>query len=155
MRGRTNMTGIQESGDGNFPAIPAGSYTMRIERIKDKTTANGDPMVSIGLVVASGQYKGRYVWDNIVIPLANSPAIKILGRTKHFLHCIGEPYEGEIEYDSERWMDRIVQVVVDVELPNKYHNDDKNIVSEYVLEEEGPVIVDTPKGLEETEDIPF
>lgn len=138
MRGKVNMHGIQES--NGFKPLAEGKYTMRIMEINEKYTGNGDPMLSIKLVIPEGfSDEGKYVWDNIVIPGPNSSAIKILGRTKHFLHCLGEPYENEegqeLEWDSDNWKDKRVMVQIKHEPPNEYHNYIKPIVANYVLDE--------------------
>lgn len=134
MKGRTDTTGVDEN--TGFILCEKGEHNLQIVRIKDKTTENGDPMVSIGMTVINGPSEGAWVWDNIVIPLPGSKASAILGRTKHFLHCIGEPYEGQIEYDSDRWMTKKLVAKIDHEAPNKYHKDIKAFVSAYTLEEE-------------------
>lgn len=134
MRGRINTTGFQEP--GTFALLPVGTYEVRLEALKEKQTKSGDPMISIMLVVTSGQSAGLSVWDNIVIPNENSPAIKIMGRTKHFLKCINEPFDGEVEYDTERWVGKHTRIKVDHEAPNDYHKDVRAVVSEYVFTEQ-------------------
>ena len=104
MRGHINTTGINEN--ASFALCPEGEHWFEISETEDATTKNGDPMVKITLKGVDPESTGSFVWDNIVIPLPNSPSFKIMGRTKHFLHCIGEPYEGEVEFDSDRWIGR-------------------------------------------------
>lgn len=141
MKGTTNMSGVQEQGSYVLP--PEDIYNAEIAEVRDKESANGDPMVSIKLVITSGEYQDSWVWDNILIPHLESRAAKILGRTKHFLHCIGEPYEGEeIEWDSDRWLWKKCKIRIVHEAPNEYHKRIKATVAEYIIdekqEEEGP-----------------
>lgn len=139
MKGQVNMNGVQESPNaGEFILIPEGEYLMKIIQVKDKETESGDPMVSIRFTPVDSEFQERaFVWDNIVIPMPNSPAIKILGRTKHFLHCIGEPYEGDfVTYDSENWLYKTCVVKVKHELPNKHHKNIKAVVDGYILDAE-------------------
>lgn len=153
MRYKANTTGISEQ--GVFEPIPSGTYTVKITNKSDKTTQNGDPMVNIELTIqGSGDYAGRKVWDNIVIPQEGSPAIKILGRTKHFLHCIGEPYEGDIEIDSDAWLDKVITIVVGMDT---YKGKKKNIVADYFLDETEDIITDDVVGVgdKKEEDVPF
>jgi len=130
MKGTANMTGVSE---GGFPVLPINEYLVEIADKQDKTTRdNKDPIVSVKLVVVNGEFAGRWIWDNVVIPNPDSPAIKILGRSKHFLHCIGEPYENEIEWDSDRWIGRRCRIIVSHEPENKWHKGIKPIVEEYL-----------------------
>ena len=53
-------------------------------------------MISIGMAVSRGERIGAWLWDNIIFPKPGSPAERIIGRTKHFLHCLNEPCEGMV-----------------------------------------------------------
>ena len=137
MKGTVNMSQVQESTGGSCPLPDKGVYEVEIVLVKDKESKGGDPMISIKLNITSGVFQDSWVWDNILIPHLDSEAVKILGRTKHFLHCIGESYEGEeLEWDSERWLWKKCKIRIDHELPNEYHKYTKAIVAEYLLEEE-------------------
>jgi hypothetical protein len=133
MRGKADMNGVQEG--GKFERIPDGDYYSRITEVKDKVTANGDPMASITLTITEGKFEGRKMWDNIIFPHSESPAIKILGRSKHFLHAIGEPYEGAIEYDTDNWKFKDVIINVGFE-PAKGEYKEKNVVKDYIIPEQ-------------------
>lgn len=137
MRGRTNTTGVKES-DGSFVLLPQGKYAFEITEVGESVTTNGDPMAKLVLVVKEGEHKGNKVWDNIVIPNEGSKAWKIMGRTKHFLHCIGEEYEGEFDYDTSRWV--LKTVVADVkhetQTQGKYAGKDKAVIANYLLDDE-------------------
>lgn len=130
------MSGVQEQGE--FVLLPIGEYYTEIINKKDMESANGDPLVVVKLLVCRGEYKGiAWVWDNILIPPLSSPSAKILGRTKHFLHCIGEPYEGEeVAWNSDNWLGKEVKIKIDHEQPNKYHKFIKPIVVQYILDED-------------------
>jgi len=150
MKGTVNMKGVQEQGE--YILIPEGQYLFEIAEVVDKYSANGDPLVSIKLVIKNGAYSGNRVWDNILIPSLNSAAVKILGRTKHLLHCIGEQYEGEeVVYDSDNWEGQEVYAEVGHELPNSYHKKTKPVINQYILEEE---IKKEPKSNKD-EEVPF
>ena len=134
MRGTTNMRNVRESGS----VLPLNEYNFQITDKKDKTSSNGDPMVNITLTVIDGEYKGDVVYDNILIPAPDSPAARILGRTKHFLHCINEEYEGEeVIWDSDNWLGKTIKAMIAHEEPNQYHRNKRAVISEYMLDEEG------------------
>lgn len=133
MKGTTDFSNVREQG----AIAPQDIYMVDIAEKRDKTSKNGDPMISIKLVIAEGPYIGDWVWDNILIPKPDSPSAAILGRTKHFLHCIGEPYEEDIvQWDSDRWVGKTCKIRLDHEPPNEYHKRVKPVVSEYILEDE-------------------
>lgn len=136
MRGRTNTTGVKES-DGTFELLNEGEYLFEIAEVGESTTQSGDPMGKLVLVVKDGEYKGQKVWDNIVIPNEGSKAWKIMGRTKFFLHCIGEPFEGEFDWDSARWLYKTVRARIrhEVQKEGKYAGKNKAVIETYLLDE--------------------
>lgn len=139
-KGKINTTGVDSNANPtkSYTLIPEGEYIGEIMDYKDKTTKNDDIMISYQAAIILGDQKGRYFFDNIIFPHVGSPAWGILGRTKHFLHCIGEPYEGDIEFDSDRWLGRKFRVVL---FHDKYYNEkakeEKTVVKvkEYILDE--------------------
>ena len=112
MKGRTKMGGVQES--GSFEPIPEGVYYVKIADCQDGFSPNGDPMIAVKFVITQGKQQNSWVWDNIIISdNPDSPGYKILGRTKHFLHIIGEPYEDEIVvWDTDNWIHAQLRIVV-------------------------------------------
>jgi len=136
VNGTTNFSGVREQGKFTLP--PEGIYEVEIAEKKDGQSSNDDPMISIKLMICAGEYQDEaWVWDNILIPSLDSPAAKILGRTKHFLHCIGEPYEEEeTHWDSDKWVWKRCKVRLVHEEPNTYHKFPRAIVAEYILGEE-------------------
>lgn len=136
MKGTIDMSNAQEQGTIQLP--PQGIYNVEIVEKRDGTSKSGDVMVAIKLVITDGEFRGSWVWDNLVISDdIESPGYKILGRTKHFLHCINQPYEGKtVEWDSDNWLGRICKIRIDHEPPNEYHKRIKGIVTEYILDEE-------------------
>jgi len=149
-RGNADFTNVNEQGVA--PMIPKGQYQAEILSKKDNTSKNGDPMIAIQISIIGGKYDNQWLWDNIVIPRVGSPAFKIASRTKHFLHCIGEPFEGEFLWDSDRWIGRKLSIMVDIELPNEYHSFNKPFVSQYLM----PEIKETiDLDAEDKEGVPF
>ena len=76
MKGKKNLDKTEEStGKGNFPLVPAGVYNVNIYDYQEKRTkTNDDPMISIYMEILDGEYKGRKLFDMIVLPGEGSPA---------------------------------------------------------------------------------
>ena len=135
MKGKADTTGATENG-GGYALIPDGEYTARIVEVADGSTKGGDPMITITLEIHSvEEWGGRKVWDRIVIPKQGSPAFAIMGRTMHFLHCIGEPYEGTFIWNSDNWQGQVVKVEIG---SREYNGKEYNEVRNYILEEKPP-----------------
>lgn len=126
-RKRVNAKGVQE---GGFPLIPEGEYTAKIMEVVDGKSSSGDPMMSVKLYIP---VQDNWLWDNIVISdNPNSSGYKILGRSMRFLHCIGEPYKNDFEYNTDNWLNK--QVVIRV-FHDMYNGKKKAKVAEYILQE--------------------
>lgn len=123
-----NYSNVNES--QKFEPLPEGTYPVQIERIEETRTKGGKPMIKVRYVVTSGQHKGRKLFDQVTLFEANE---KGAGITKHFLHIIGEPYEGEFEVDPDNWPGRDLQVTVTVD--TKF---DSNQIKSRELPEEIP-----------------
>lgn len=153
MKRKTNMSDVP------FPLVPEGTHLMKIIEIveTDKygmplTTEAGDPMARLKLVPVELAIEA-WVWDQIVISdNPQSSGYKIKGRSKHFLHCIGMPYEGEFEWDANDWIGKKVKAEIKHEAPNKFHNYVKAIVGNYILDEEAIVATN---GKTDDDGIPF
>ena len=131
MKIERNYDDIPEQED--VPLMPNGDYMFEISEVADGYSNGGDPMPNICLrCIEDGEYEGRKVWDNIVIPEPDSAACKIIGRTKRFLHAIGEPYQGDFDVDTEDWLNKTVEVRVGTD---EYKGKKKNIVSRYLISE--------------------
>lgn len=104
---RYDATGV-ESMKG-FDPFPPGEYDLVIKNTEEKTTEKGFPMVNVTCEVAAGEYEGRKLFHNVVfLPPKNDDGTprKGAGISLHFLHAIGEPYEGEFETDPVLWIGR-------------------------------------------------
>jgi hypothetical protein len=124
MKLKRNMKNVDEgeAGSDKF-TISVGQHEFIISEIQELYTKNGDPMFNIKLICNKGDKDaGKWCFDKIVIPEENSSAIKIMGRSKHFLHCIGEPYDNDgLDIDSDRWLNKKVVAETEIEAPNEYH----------------------------------
>lgn len=105
---------------GEFQLLPEQVFEAQITEISDKQTQNGDPMVSVKIEIMEPPFKGRWIYDNIVIPRSpESPAFGIMGRTMHFLHVIGQPYKGKFAVDSDKWLYAKLKIKIKHQVPEK------------------------------------
>lgn len=94
--------------------VPTGFYTFQISNYKEKDkegnwleTAKGDPKIYVICeVVGSANDDGKEMLNTVIFYRPDSPSIKGIGMTRHFLKCIGEPYEGDLEPEPSRWIGR-------------------------------------------------
>lgn len=123
-----------EENTGGFVLIPEDTYEVMIVEKSDKTTTKGDPMVNVKLEISEGKYKGKPLYDNIVIPCQGSPSFGIMGRTMHFLHVIGQPYQGNFVTDSDKWLYSKLKVKVkhEKQTQGKYAGQMRATVNEHM-----------------------
>ena len=145
MRFNSDMTGVEENTD--FPLLPQGLYSCRVSNVEDGYSQAGDPMIKVTLEVISGEYVGRLAFDRILFPKKGSKAEKILGRSKHFLHSIDEPYEGAFVIDSDNWIGKKCDVFI---LHREYEGKTYANVRGY-----DPIDPETKKKLPGNTEIPF
>jgi len=127
-----------EENEGGYRILPSGTYMFEIQQTEDKMSSNKDEMVKITFSCIDDDYYGTPVWDNILFPRPGSKSEKIIGRTKHFLHCIGEPFQGDFQVDTDNWQNKTVEIqVCKSEYENKSGNKKpKNDVVKYILNKE-------------------
>jgi len=131
MRGNTDMTGVTPS--KGFILAKEGIHQVEIVEVGEKYTKSGDPMPNVKMEVMNGSDAGAIIWDNIIIPKPGSSAEGIKGRTMHFLHVIGEPYEGDFTWNTDNWQGVKLFVRVKHEAPNDYHKGIRPIIAQYIL----------------------
>lgn len=139
-----DTTGVEES--GNFAPVPENDYVVKIDAVQelDKNgrplkSQNGNRMVKVRYKIAEGDYKGRKLFDNITFI---SPGAKGAGISKHFLHVIGEPYEGQFQVAPESWIGKSLKVSVTID--DSYDGKERNKIQGH-----------NPVAAEEESDIPF
>jgi hypothetical protein len=105
MKGRlNNMEAVGT--EPEFRLCPEGQHLFQITEIaSDRVTKNDDPLIRIKLEVVSGQHKGSYVYDNIIISNnPESPSYSMRWRAKQFLKAIDQAHHGDnFEWDSDYW----------------------------------------------------
>jgi len=85
-----DLESVPEEKSGNFEPLPQGNYSIAIEEIEMKPTKAGGKMISLKTKVVSGDFKGRFVWDNWNIVNASPTAQEMgIGRMKRVFKLIG------------------------------------------------------------------
>ena len=95
---------------GDFEKLPAGEYVAKVEKAYWKDSKAGLPMLSLGLIVQDGEFKGRYIWKNSVI--RNAQSLQFL---KSDLHAMGLKMEKISTFDPVIMLD----LVLDLKLVHK------------------------------------
>jgi hypothetical protein len=92
-----------------YEPIPAGDYTLRMNRFDKKATKNGKgTMISAGFEIVKGEYKGRLVFHNFLVDHESAKAKEIGNKQlDQYLKAVGvnDGLEG-INYDDsqlEEW----------------------------------------------------
>ena len=136
-----NFSGVEEQVGEKpvFEPLPDGQYSLIIEKVEEKNTRNGDPIVSIRYRVIEGSKTGRKFYENIVF------ADGILGRSKHFLHVIGQPYEDDSKITPAKWIDAKLKATVGME---EYDGKLKNNVKihDFYQDENADLNIGDPDG---------
>lgn len=146
-----NMGSYKEGARMENKILEAGIYLARIVSAEEGITAKENEKVDVKYEVVDD----ATVFESIVF------ADKIMGRTKHFLHVIDEPYQGtEVEPQPENWIGKELRLRLNTE---KYINrfgiqKSKNVVEEhlFVTEEEQKKYEDEKsKQKTDDEEVPF
>lgn len=120
---KVNYNGVEEAGD--YSPAPDGTYTLKVVDVEEAKTRNNDPMVKVTLQIASGPYAGKKVFHNVTFFGAGAPGA---GFSKHWLHVIGQPYQGEVTVMPAKWRgarleaDLIIEPYTDKNGASKYKN---------------------------------
>lgn len=122
----------ENQNDGDFLPIKDGDYLFQITGAISKTSSKGDPMIEVTFQGLDEEVANRKLWDRIVFPHPNSPSRGIIGRSVHFLHCIGEAYESPLNWDELNWAWKKAKIKVGT---RKYKDKDQNYVVKYILDE--------------------
>lgn len=116
-----------------FNILPDGIYMFEIAEKQDTMSKGGDVMIKITLRCIEEEHNGALVWDQILLPLPDSPAHRVIGRSKRFLHAIGEPFQGNFDVDTDNWEGKIVEAKIS---KGEYNGKSKNIVDRYNIRED-------------------
>lgn len=101
--------------DIGFVVLPKGEYYAEIYTAKDQRSNAGNDMVQVSYkILIPEEYKNARVFEYLTF------TEKSMGRVKHFLHMINEPFKGNIQIDSGNWIGKCIKLVVSVENHETY-----------------------------------
>lgn len=87
----------------SFVLLPEGEYTLRIIDVAQSYTKVQDDMITVGYEVVGGEYNLEKVPYFRVI-FFKDRAHKGAGMALKFLKSIGEPYEGQFQWNEKNWV---------------------------------------------------
>lgn len=135
-----NATGIDPDSKGTNKVLPKRWYDLQIVEFvskagdtypKDGKTQNGDPMVNILCeVINDDEFNGERVFHTVTfLPAkkADGKPTPGAGMSVHFLKSIGQPWEGEHDVDSSKWVGSEFKAYV---ISEEYKGKTKNKIGE-------------------------
>jgi hypothetical protein len=100
-----DFTGVESGGGGR--GVPDGEYSLKVVSVEQKTSQSGNPMLNFKHKVASGDYQGSTVYDNV------SLTPQALWRFRGMLECMGmEIPEGKLKVDLDGMIGKIIKVEI-------------------------------------------
>lgn len=104
-----------------FEAVPAGYYSVVVQKVEPRTSQAGNPCLSLDLQITEGEYAGRHLF--YILPLVKEAD----WRVKSLLEAAGVPY-GPDGFDSDDLLGRELVVKVRVEV---YEGTETNRISAF------------------------
>ena len=116
-----DMTAV---GGGNYDPIPAGDYTLKALEAEEKETKAGGLMIKVKFEVVSGEYAGRWIWDNFNVVNASEKAQNI-GRQQlvAWATACGKPDAD----DTDKLLDKKFNATVSIEKGTGGYKDSNGI----------------------------
>lgn len=105
-----------KNGGGDFPVVPAGIYTIKLEKLELGTTKDNRPMLKGQFKIKDGTYKGQMLFYNRVLFGTKNDA-NMIAAAVGFMNSL-EPSEevGPIVFKSySQFADLALDVAEDVE----------------------------------------
>ena len=131
---------------GDFSPAPAGTYACKIIETKEDETRNGDPKVTVTMTINAGKYRGKRVRHHVSFLDPDSAGA---GFSKHWLHVLGQPYEGTVTVDPIKWVGKVIECDLGVDTYDKNGRTvEYNTVNDYRPVGD-PSLVQQPKQVDE------
>lgn len=112
-----DVTGVEAGSDFDTP-IPPGLYPARLDEVTDGVSqSSGNKMLTLVLSIASGDFKGRKLWDYVVYE-SDASAWKL----RSFLEAVGAVKDGKTTWagDTDTLVGTMIQVRVKTEPSEEY-----------------------------------
>jgi hypothetical protein len=125
---RINIDLTHEEEMDSFPPwladvdAPPGMYGGQIYRVEDGTDKNNEILLSIWWKVLFGPlfHPLQNQFNGMLVSQRLSFHPKVRGRIKHFLHVIGENYQGQIVIDLDHWINKRAKLKVTAGIPEGF-----------------------------------
>lgn len=121
----------EDSGNGNYSPIPAGDYTVIIDKMEDKDTKSGGVGLNTVYQVVDGQHKGRLLFDFINVENKSEIAERI-GRKRLCELSWACGFADAVD-DTDKLLHKPFKVSVTVEKDNYKSNRDGCTVMQNVV----------------------
>jgi hypothetical protein len=93
----------------DFSPVPAGKYLCTISKIEESFTQSGDTKWRVGLQIISGEYIGRFIFNNWAF------SEKGLKRMKLICSRMGMPITGTVDLIPSMFLDKNIVVETTIE----------------------------------------
>jgi hypothetical protein len=93
----------------DFSPLPDGKYLCMLADLEEGSTRHGDEMWRLKFQVAEGEYKGRYVFDNLVF---SDSAMK---RVKLVCSRLGIDVSGEVDLTPDMLLGKMAVLTLEQE----------------------------------------
>lgn len=137
-----------------YKRLPEGWLPFKIVEAEQRTSKNGDFQVLAKCKCTDHRYADcSEVWHYVTFLPKEKPGA---GIPLHFLKCIGQPHEGEIEVNADAWLGKkFLGNVIEDEYQGKRNNKFKEISPwrdmDASMEEQPPIST----KVEEDDQVPF
>lgn len=108
---RYNLKKTPHDEGANREKAPTGYYTFQVTDYKEKDkegnyyeTANGDPKILAICEIVDGDHAGKSALQNVIFYKPDSKGVKGIGMTRHFLKCIEQPWEDDLDATPDDWI---------------------------------------------------
>ena len=98
---------------GNYTPFPPDRYLLRVLEEKSGMTKESHRVkTDLTLEVDEGPYKGRKMWTTWTAIPAGEPGH---GLTVQALHAFGLEYDGDLDFDTADFVDRVCEASVEIQ----------------------------------------
>lgn len=119
MKGNCDMSNVPDQ----FELLPEAEYEVVLMNYTDQKTKDNSDLINVEFEITEGDFRGRKLWDNFVIKE------NALWRLKMFLKALDLPHKGQINFDSDDWINKPLKVKV---YHDEYNGKKRSKISDYL-----------------------